>query len=69
MSETPRTDAAKTACGFQAVPDLFLEHARKLERENTSLRKHLHEIQATLWVNVETCRRIDAAIEAAEKAK
>jgi len=38
---TPRTDAAKIACGFQAVPDSFLAHARELERENAELRKAL----------------------------
>jgi hypothetical protein len=39
MSDTPRTDAAKLACGFQAVPDSFLAHARELERENAALRE------------------------------
>lgn len=38
MSDTPKTDAAKIACGFQAVSELFLEHARQLERENAALR-------------------------------
>ena len=38
MSETPKTDAAKIACGFQAVPELFLEHARELERKNAMFR-------------------------------
>ena len=37
MSDTPLTDAAKIACGFQAVPELFLKHARELERENAEL--------------------------------
>ena len=38
MSDTPRTDAAKIACGFQSVPELFLEHARELERKNAMFR-------------------------------
>ena len=41
MSDTPRTAVAKIACGFQAVPDSFLEHAEKLERENAALRAEL----------------------------
>lgn len=37
MSDTPRTAAAKIACGFQAVPESFLNHAEQLERENAAL--------------------------------
>lgn len=32
-TDTPRTDAAITASGFQAVPLSFEEHSRTLERE------------------------------------
>jgi hypothetical protein len=39
MSDTPKTDQAKIAAGFQAVPESFLVFARKLERENAALRK------------------------------
>lgn len=39
MSNTPRTDAVKIACGFQAVPEPMLQHAYKLERENAALRE------------------------------
>lgn len=35
---TPRTDAVKIRCGFQAVPEPMLQHARELERENAALR-------------------------------
>lgn len=38
MNDTPRTAAAKIACGFQAVPESFLKHAEQLERENAALR-------------------------------
>jgi len=38
MSDTPLTARAKIACGFQAVPQSFLEHAEKLELENAELR-------------------------------
>jgi len=38
MSDTPKTDAAKLACGFQAVPESFFQHACQLERENAALR-------------------------------
>jgi len=38
MSDTPKTDQAKIAAGFQAVPESFLVFARKLERENAALR-------------------------------
>ena len=39
MNDTPRTDRAKIAAGFQAVPESFLVFARKLERENAALRE------------------------------
>ena len=35
---TPRTDAVKIRCGFQAVPEPMLKHAQELERENATLR-------------------------------
>jgi hypothetical protein len=38
---TPRTDAVKIRCGFQAVPEPMLKHAQELERENATLRKAL----------------------------
>ena len=39
---TPKTDAVKIACGFQAVPEQMLQHARELERECMRLRKQLN---------------------------
>ena len=36
---TPRTDAVKIRCGFQAVPEPMLKHAQELERENAALRE------------------------------
>jgi hypothetical protein len=41
MSDTPKTDQAKIAAGFQAVPESFLVFARELERENAALRAAL----------------------------
>lgn len=41
MSDTPRTAEAKIKCGFQAVPDSFLQFARELERENAALKAAL----------------------------
>jgi hypothetical protein len=81
MSDTPRTDAAKIACGFQAVPDSFLEHARKLERENAVLREALVKIRELKPINMacdhwnkqlcletdEVFDICDAAIDAARK--
>jgi len=48
MSNTPLTAKAKIACGFQAVPQSFLEHAENLERENDTLRKAHHKYKSTL---------------------
>ena len=45
MNDTPLTAKAKIACGFQAVPQFFLEHAENLERENRILREALCEIK------------------------
>ena len=59
MSDTPRTDAAKLACGFQAVPDYFLAHARELERENAALRADKERLDwltdALDWVELGKC--------------
>lgn len=51
MSDTPLTARAKIACGFQAVPQSFLEHAEKLERKNRILREALREIKRETDVN------------------
>lgn len=48
MNDTPLTAKAKIACGFQAVPQSFLEHAENLERENDTLRKAHHKYESTL---------------------
>ena len=48
---TPRTDAVKIRCGFQAVPEPMLKHAQELERENATLRADLliEEERAIYW--------------------
>ena len=72
MSKTPRTDewlmghADDTPAQWMSE---LLTHTRQLERENAALRNLLHEIREDTWVSIKTCRRIDAAIEAAEKTK
>ena len=48
MSDTPRTDVIKIRCGFQAVPEPILKHARKLERENAALREALKRADLAL---------------------
>ena len=66
MSDTPRTDQAKIAAGFQAVPESFLVFARKLERENIALRADRERLD---WLEkhgaTPICSR--AAIDAARK--
>lgn len=54
MSDTPRTDAIKIRCGFQAVPEPILKHAQELERENAALRAAAVEVcaLARVWVTV-----------------
>ncbi len=51
MSDTPLTDAAKIACGFQAVPESFFQHACQLERKNAALRADLliEEERSIYW--------------------
>jgi hypothetical protein len=51
MSDTPLTDAAKIACGFQAVPESFFQHACQLERKNAVLRSDLliEEERSIYW--------------------
>ena len=51
MSDTPLTDAAKIACGFQAVPESFFQHACQLERKNAVLRADLliEEERSIYW--------------------
>jgi hypothetical protein len=49
MSETPRTAEAKIKCGFQAVPDSFLQFARELELENEARRTLQHEYLSKIW--------------------
>ncbi len=48
---TPRTDAVKIRCGFQAVPEPMLKHAQELERENAALRADLliEEERSIYW--------------------
>lgn len=48
MSDTPKTDQAKIAAGFQAVPESFLVFARKLERENAALRADKERLVETI---------------------
>ena len=44
VSDTPKTDAVKIRCGFQAVPEPMLQHARELERENATLREQVEHL-------------------------
>lgn len=74
MSDTPKTDQAKIAAGFQAVPESFLVFARKLERENAALRASLDYLQKAIVEAIrQDCRKLHrfeeicAAIDAARK--
>jgi uncharacterized protein len=47
-TDTPKTDAAKIASGFQAVPESFQDHARTLERELTAMTAERDALRAAL---------------------
>lgn len=71
MSDTPLTAKAKIACGFQAVPQSFLEHAENLERENDTLRKAYYKYESTLHDlrSVLDVTQLESFVQAAQRLK
>ena len=71
MSDTPLTDAAKIACGFQAVPESFFQHACQLERKNAALRADLliEEERSIYWRDNENKAMAENAALRADKER
>ena len=72
---TPRTDAVKIVCGFQAVPEPMLKHAQELERENAALKQRiiddnraygceLRDPSGTIWDHAKRLQDENAALRA-----